>query len=336
MTFGKPERSLAAIVKVRYAINFALACEEIGFDPTDLLQKVQIDEQLLRNPEAMIAEHQLWTLVGLVARETGKFDIGRDAGRISSLEDHGALQEVFREKTLFERLVTFCELARLEYSDNVFFVRRTWNGLVFGREAIDGEREQVRQVELYVLELLFSTVRSVLGLSWEPKVLNLQSDHHEDLETIIRSPDTKLRFSQPETEVFIDRNEIVLGALLLPDASLNNQPNVTRSVVELVRTYLFDPRLSLTFIARLFDVNARHLQRELQKEGTSFSQILKFGRTKAAMDLLSTSDASIFEISRSLGYSNQAHFTRAFLNTAGTTPSEFRRGVKEREFGFKK
>lgn len=315
---------MVAIVKLRYAINFALACEDVGYDPKNLLRRVQIDECLLENPEHMISEDQLWTLAALTAHETGKFDIGREAGRISSVENHGALKELFQEKTLFERLVTFCELAKLEYSRADFFVRQNWNGLVFGRRRINGDREQVRQVELYVLELMFETVRSVLGPTWEPKVLNLQSDHHVDLETIILSADTKLRFSQPETEILLDRSEIVIGSLAPPRHLIKSHVNIEHAAVALIRTYLFDPRLSLSFIAGLLGVNERHLQRDLQKEGANFSQLLRRERTKVAMELLATSDTPAREISRSLGYSNQAHFTRFFRSHTGMTPTQFR------------
>lgn len=319
---------MAAIVKLRYAINFALACEEAGYDPEKLLRRVQIDDRLLQNPEHMVSENQLWTMAALTAQETGKFDIGREAGRISSVESHGALKKLFQEKTLFERLVTFCELAKLEYSGAGFFVRPNWNGLVFGRRRINGEREQVRQVELYVLELMLETVRSVLGPTWEPKVLNLQSDHHVDLEAIILSADTKLRFSQPKTEILLDRKEIVIGSLSPPRSLIESHVNKGHAVVALVRTYLFDPRLSLSFVARLLAVSERHLQRDLRKEGASFSQLLHRERTKLAVELLTTSDTPVREISRSLGYSNQAHFTRAFQRTTGTTPFQFRKSNK--------
>lgn len=316
---------MPAIVKLRYAINFALACEDAGLDPTRLLQRVQIDGRVLQNPEHMISEHQLWTLAGLAAHATGKFDIGRAAGRISSVADHGALQELFNEKTLFERLVTFCELAKLEYSRADFFVRPSWNGLVFGRKAIDGTREQIRQVELYVLELMLETVRSVLGHTWDPKILNLQSEHHVDLEAIVGSTDVRLRFGQPETEILLDRSEIAIGALAPTQIYTKLHVNTTHAVVALIRTYLFDPRLSLSFVADLLAVSERHLQRELQKDGSSFSQILNRERTKTAMELLKAPDITVSEISRSLGYSNQAHFSRAFRRITGVSPSRFRK-----------
>ncbi len=276
----------------------------------------------------MIAEQQLWKLASAAATSTGKFDIGYDAGCVSSVQMHGALQQLYDQRTLFERLVSFCKLAKQEYSRADFFVRPAWNGLIFGRKAIIGDREQVRQVELYVLQLMLETIRSVLGPAWVPKMLNLQSDHHVDLEKLGQSPETGLRFAQPVTEIYIEREEVILGASYLLDPVAHDQMAPTTSAVAaLVRTYLYDPRLSLTFIARLLGPSERHLQRDLQKEGASFSQILSRKRIKVASEMLKDSGISISQVSKTLGYSNQAHFTRAFIKSTGMTPSQFRRNV---------
>ena len=317
---------MTAVVKLRYAINFARACEAVGYDPLNLFRKVNIDERLLENPEHLISEHQLWTLAGEAATATGKFDIGFDAGCVSSVQDHGALESLFNQKTLYERMVTFCELAKLEYSRADFFVRPAWNGLLFGRKSIVGNREQVRQVELYVLQLMLQTIKSALGESWSPKTLNLQSDHHPDLEMLANSPDCKIRFGRPDTEILIKRNEIAFGSVTVSNPLVySDSPQTTHAVGALIQTYLFDPRLSLTLAARIFGVSERQLQRDLQKEGETFSNILSRERIRTSTDLLGTSNLSVYEISKSLGYSNQAHFARAFSRATGMTPSKFRK-----------
>ena len=320
---------MSTVVKVRYALNFVLACKNIGFNPKNILQSVEIDERVLFDPEKMISERQLWSLVGQLETATGKRDIGLDAGRISHVSEHGALSAIFEEKSLFERLIVFCDLATQEYSKADFFVRPTWNGIVFGRKAIIGELEQIRQVELYVLELLFETIRSILGPSWHPKVLNLQSSHAPELETIASPSEQILRFGQPETEIFLDNSEITFGAKALPRFSAGQKDNVTDAVLSLIRTYLFDLRLSLTFIARLLHINERQLQRDLQKEGSNFTHILRREKIHCAIELLSDPGNTIGEISNCLGYSNQAHFTRAFLTSMGTTPSQFRKSISD-------
>ncbi len=313
---------MTGVVKVRYAWNFAVACKDIGFDPINLLRSVAIDGKMLHDPELMIAEQQLWTIASEAAKRTGKFDIGLDAGQVSSVRMHGELKRLYEQRTLFERLVTFCELATVEYSRADFFVCPAWNGLVFGRNTIVGDPEEVRQVELYVLQLMLETIQSVLGRDWVPKRLELQSKHHVDLERLAQSPETQLRFEQQVTEIHIEHREVAPSAFNVTHDGLSP---VSSSVAVLIETYLTDQRMSLAFIANLLGLSERKLQRDLEGEGASFSQILSRKRIELASKMLKSSEFSIFEVSKSLGYSNQAHFTRAFGRVTGMTPSQFRR-----------
>ncbi len=107
----------------------------------------------------------------------------------------------------------------------------------------------------------------------------------------------------------------------------NSGPEVAESVAALIDTYLFDPRMSLAFIARLLGVGERKLQRDLERDGASFKEIYADRRIGSAKERLQASNETIFSISESLGYSNQAHFTRAFLRRTGVTPTAFRKGA---------
>jgi len=48
-------------------------------------------------------------------------------------------------------------------------------------------------------------------------------------------------------------------------------------------------------------------------------------RTRRAAELLRDTTSSVTEISALLGYSAPAHFARAFRNSTGVSPHEFRR-----------
>ncbi|MDJ0945822.1 MAG: helix-turn-helix transcriptional regulator [Kiloniellales bacterium] len=86
----------------------------------------------------------------------------------------------------------------------------------------------------------------------------------------------------------------------------------------------------------MLKLNARTLQRRLSHASTSYSRIVDELRFEKACCLLEGGDRSIAEIARALGYSDPAHFTRAFRRWAGMTPREYRqrgksaRGVKRR------
>ena len=76
--------------------------------------------------------------------------------------------------------------------------------------------------------------------------------------------------------------------------------------------------------ARLLCVSPRSLQRLLNEEGVSYSDLLGRCRCKAACQALERTQQSIKDIAAALGYSDPTHFTRAFRRWTGTAPLAYR------------
>lgn len=70
--------------------------------------------------------------------------------------------------------------------------------------------------------------------------------------------------------------------------------------------------------------SARTFQRQLEEEGTSFSELLADVRRSETLRRLKERKLTIGAIATDLGYSDQASFTRAFRRWTGTPPSQFR------------
>lgn len=69
----------------------------------------------------------------------------------------------------------------------------------------------------------------------------------------------------------------------------------------------------------------RNLQRRLADSGTSYRQIVDEFRRKQALDLIENRRLSIANVSAALGYSDPAHFSRAFARWTGVAPAAYRR-----------
>jgi len=70
--------------------------------------------------------------------------------------------------------------------------------------------------------------------------------------------------------------------------------------------------------------SARTFQRQLEEEGTHFSELLADVRRSETLRRLRERNVTIAAIATDLGYSDQASFTRAFRRWTGTAPSNFR------------
>ena len=71
------------------------------------------------------------------------------------------------------------------------------------------------------------------------------------------------------------------------------------------------------------------MQRRLQEEGLTYSQMVQTIRLERAMDLLKDPSLSFIDIALELGYSDAAHFSRAFKQWTGLSPKAHRRQSRE-------
>jgi len=81
---------------------------------------------------------------------------------------------------------------------------------------------------------------------------------------------------------------------------------------------------SIALVAETMGTSVRTLQRRLRATGLTYSGVVQRARRTAAQRMLEDGGTGIGEVARALGYSDPAHFTRAFQRWTGSTPREFR------------
>lgn len=329
------------LVKLRYATPFVEQAGQTLGSLDRLFDQTDIPEELLANTSKKVPIFQFEKLIRQSVVLTEDFDIGWKAASSLKLSQYGGLgDEISSRETLPEKLNAFCDIAKTEYSLADFYIERTDWGLCFKRGPIAGGELERRQTELYVVYMMIDTIRSVLGSHWCSPRLSLQTFQKQSTEALLQGLAGELRFDQRETSIVIPAKDIAhsLGHGYLcehyPSGTSNENEgrtpqneNPVTTVSELISSYLADPRLSQTFIARICGLHPRNLQRLLETHETSFRVLLKHQRIAAATELLQDPDVRISEIANALGYSEQGHFTRAFRRETGLSPRQFRNEV---------
>ena len=119
------------------------------------------------------------------------------------------------------------------------------------------------------------------------------------------------------------QHALTLGDLdrMLGSQAPTRLPDVVK---EMIRLSLTNGSVDIDKIGCHLGIGVRSLQRKLAEDNCYFRDLVLQVRAERATELLGETSISITEIAMTLGYSSSAHFTRAFKQTMGCTPREFR------------
>jgi AraC-like DNA-binding protein len=106
---------------------------------------------------------------------------------------------------------------------------------------------------------------------------------------------------------------------------IDQDHDVGGAVRQIVTTLLCDGSPDIHTLAEMARPSARTLQRRLRHEGVTFAGVLARVRCDEAQRMLADPGRKIIDIALDLGYSDPAHFTRAFARWTGLAPRAFRR-----------
>jgi AraC-like DNA-binding protein len=182
-----------------------------------------------------------------------------------------------------------------------------------------------------------SLMRDIMGPTFVPKEISLTYPRAGDFGLTAELVGCDVRFEQ-------SANQILFESRWLDQAASLGNKTTYAAVLSLCDDLLEDLRLRIgaagriraillrdianppTFAmtAKLLDINARSLRRQLQQQGLSFRGLLDELRTQLALKYLRNTDLANEDIALALGFSDAANFRRAFHRWTNKSPSEVR------------
>jgi AraC-like DNA-binding protein len=325
------------LVRARYANAFLMALKKRGVTTGSYVKSARLPESLLLNPDGLISALSLWKLAGDIGRDPDQRDIGLEAGAlpISAYGDFG--RRVTCAPSLYKAIKTFCHCAASEYSRSDFYLTRDNDIAWFCRGPIEGTMDQAMQVEFYLIMLMIQIVRAALGPHWKPDRLRLQTleEHGQFDSDVLRG--INIKYGAPYTAIGIPLASLAAPLSRRSDDSAQSgarhlsgsssqalSENLKEGLKQLLASHVNICLLPIDLAAEIVGVSSRTLQRYLMKQGTTYTLLIDEICFKLSREMMLDKNLNITDIAFELGYSDVAHFSRAFRRITGLSPRCYR------------
>ncbi|HEY9658581.1 MAG TPA: AraC family transcriptional regulator ligand-binding domain-containing protein, partial [Allocoleopsis sp.] len=245
------------------------------------------------------------------------------------------LADVFEKYCRYSSL--FCQgmPSRLSISEGMAFFEYNFNS----EPTVQHDHlEELRYDAECTFVSTLAAIKSLTGKELRPSMVSFCHTSPVVISEYQRIFQTDLKFSMPFNRLafnaaYLDWPVLSSNANLLPLfeqqadvmlGNLNGGDRYTPKVVHLIAEHLKGELPKIDAIAAELSISSRHLQRELQAEGTSFQKLLDQTRQELALRHLENPTFSIHDIAFLLGFSAPSAFNRAFKRWTGKPPRDYR------------
>lgn len=297
-----------------------------------IFSRVDLPLAVLDNPDLPLPLMEQFKVLSQAGREIGDPFFGAAIGRFVRMDKLSAFGEwVTNAPTLagaIDRssrgLNRFLQTATV-LQFRVFGTKARWS-IGFLDRGEDGRFQN----ELLGVSYLIDGVRSFAGRAWTPAVVRstcVGAEQAAALEKVFQAP-----VMQGADVSAIEFDTALLSATgrqkSLPDPGFEppipSASGYREDVAALSAIALLEGRPKIDWVASKLRTSRRSLQRSLDAEGSSFSAVLEGLLEDRAVALLVSGNHGVTDIALQLGYSDAAHFSRAFQRWTGMVPSRYR------------
>jgi AraC-like DNA-binding protein len=292
---------------------------------------------VLEKPDMRIPAATVAALLEASAERSGCANFGLQMAESRRLSDFGAISLLMKhQRTLREVLTIAGRYRHLLNEALVIEVEDADEVVIVREELVVGTNLATRQAYELAVGTAFRMFRAFLGDRWQPYSVHFTHSAPQDRSVHRRLFGPNVRFDS-------DFNGLVCAAADLDGVNPAADAAMASYALQFLKTlprselgsatldvrkaiYLSLPagNASIERIARSLGINVRTLQRRLDAEKTSFSDLLNAVRRDLAVRYLANKSCSLAQVAEMLGYSQLSSFTRWFSAEFGATPTRWR------------
>ena len=324
------------MVRAAALTNYFEVATQLALNPSQMLAQVGLSRALLADPDDRIPAGAVVTLLEESAQAAQCPTFGLRMAESRQLSDLGAVSLLLTHKrTLREVLLAMINYRHLMNEALALQVEDVGENVIIREEVVTDASTHSRQATELALGVLSRAAGALLGNHWKPHRVLFSHAAPPDLQLHRRIFKCKLVFDS-------EYNGFVCAAADLDYPSSAANPALARyaeqllqslpkaqdrstgmEVREAIHVLLPMGRATVEQIAQKLGVNVRTLQRQLEDEGQTFSELINSVRRELAIRYVRSGQHSLGHVAELLGYSTQTSFTRWFKAEFGVAPTQW-------------
>ena len=333
---------MAELVRVAALTGYFETMAGLSVDPRPLLKAQGLSADLLVNPEQLIPARAAIRLLESSAAQSGCSTLGLRMAEGRALANLGATSLLIaHQPTLRHALVALKEFRARINSTLVLHVEDLGGDTILREDFALRRPEPSRQSSDLALGVLMRLCTEVLGEDWAPHLVCFSHEGPAAAELpifarLFRSPvqfDSELngivlrqtdldRPNQRADDQLAHHARQLLDTVISP-----SERTTTQDVDQLIRLLMPAGRASIQNCAASMGVTVRTLQRMLDADETSFSNLLNAARMQLATQYLANPRMRITDIAEMLGYNSIGAFSRWHSKTFDHSPRRARQSA---------
>ncbi len=320
--------------------GFTSLATDLGADAAALLHRARLDPAAVGSHDSYLSYRAVISALEAAARTTGTGDFGRLLARRQGLDILGPLGVAARTAPTVGDALASIEKYMAVYSPAVA-ITVTWSPgddlARFVWRIVADRPPAHRQAAELALGVSCEVFRLLAGPDFRPvrvqvrhQALTDAADYEEYFGCPVEfdADSYSFWFPAPVLSLPLDADSAVHAVVeeYLDTVAIPNATTTVETLRRLVRTMLSTGGLSLELVCAHLAVHPRTLQRELARNGTSFSGVVDEVRREEAERYLLETGMPLGQLAGVLGLSEQSALTRACHRWFGLPPSRVRSG----------
>ncbi|MCL6683668.1 AraC family transcriptional regulator [Sphingomonas alba] len=327
------------LVRAASLTGYFEVAEQLRLDVRPLLRQAGLSPAMMSNPDLMLPARPVVRLLEDSAAASGCVTFGLMMAERRQLSDLGLVSLlIVHQSTLRDAMEIMAEF-RNRINSNLMLQIEEHEDSFYLREVFALNPPMVsRQVGDLALGVLHKLCRTLMDESWRPQCVSFSYERPVSPDRAIydRLFDCPLQFGADFDGIVVetaDMNRInpradtalAAHARQLVGAMVDPGPRTIEEEVEQsIRLLMPAGRATIAGVADALGTNIRTLQRWLDREETSFSELLDRVRVQQVSQHFANRRLRLTDIAHLLGYSTLASFSAWYSNRFNETPTKGR------------